>query len=78
MVRHSLIVHNGEGICACKPRKAKLIFYLKLILLKLIHFGLRFCVLCLRVVVYRFKGKVGFLSFGASAAFEVSLSESAV
>ena len=35
-----------------------------------------FCVL--RVVVYRFKGKVGFLSFGPSAAFEVSLSESAV
>ena len=28
--------------------------------LKLIHFGLRFCVLCLRVVVYRFKGGRGF------------------
>ena len=36
----------------------------RIIYLKLIHFGLRFCVLCLRVVVYRFKGKAGFLSFG--------------
>jgi len=27
-------------------------------------FGLRFCVLCLRVVVYRFKGGAGFSSLG--------------
>ena len=49
--------------------KAKLIFLIYL-------YDFAFCVL--RVVVYRFKGKVGFLSFGPSAAFEVSLSESAV
>ena len=45
---------------------------------KIVHLAYDFAFCVLRVVVYRFKGKVGFLSFGPSAAFEVSLSESAV
>ena len=56
-----------------------IIFIILIILyFKIVHLAYDFAFCVLRVVVYRFKGKVGFLSFGPSAAFEVSLSESAV
>ena len=41
-------------------------------------FFLKMRFLCFLLVLYRFRGKRGFFEFGPSAAFEVSLSESAV
>ena len=70
------IMLTWRGRSLVHVHTARALFFI--ILIKLIYLAYDFAFCVLRVVVYRFKGKVGFLSFGPSAAFEVSLSESAV
>ena len=64
-------VDVARALACARAHSTSIIFYFA-------HLAYDFAFCVLRVVVYRFKGKVGFLSFGPSAAFEVSLSESAV